>query len=350
MMQRAQTRSAQAASLVRLADASSDEYDAFLRQVDDAFIYYSLPFRSLLEDLLACESEYWLVCQDGRITGVLPLMWKEGPWGRIVNSLPFYGSNGGALATTPEAEVALIGKFNEVAARPGVAAATWVSHPLRRPAATVAHNLEDERIGQLTPLDGDGDPEARLLSLIDGSARRNIRKAEASGVRVFVDNDRFDFLERVHRENMAQIGGKSKPAAFFDRLPRHLAPDRDFRLYVAERGGSPVAALLLLYFHHAVEYYMPAVVESERGYQPTALLLWQAMLDAALAGYRLWNWGGTWLTQSGVWRFKKKWGAQDYPYRYLVNVGAGALLHNAPEALAQAYPGFYVAPYAALAR
>jgi CelD/BcsL family acetyltransferase involved in cellulose biosynthesis len=339
----------QTVSVMRLATADRAEYAAFLDQIDEALIYYSLPFRSLLEDLLACESEYWLARQGGQITGVLPLMWKDGPLGRVINSLPFYGSNGGVLAITAAAEEMLVNKFSELASMPDVATATWICHPLR-PLRNIAvpHDLEDERIGQWTPLDGDGAPERRLAQLIDGSARRNVRKAEASGVKVFVDNDRLDFLEQLHRANMAHIGGRPKPPAFFAKLPRHLAAGKDYRLYVAERSGSPVAALLLLYFHRTVEYYIPATAEAERGYQPTALLLWQALQDAAREGYRLWNWGGTWLTQTGVSRFKKKWGARDHPYRYFVKVNSGRVLQSSAEDLSRSYPGLYVVPYAAL--
>lgn len=329
-----------------LAPSTHDEYGTFLTEVADSLIYYSLPFKTLLEDLLGCGSEYWIAREEGRITGVLPVMWRDGPWGRVINSLPFYGSNGGVLATTPRAESALAAKFNELSGDPKVAAATWICHPLRAPnEGLVRHDLTDERIGQFTSLDFGQDTERGLSSVIDSSARRNIRKAESSGVSVRVDNGRLGFLEKVHLDNMNQIGGRPKPAAFFAKLPGHLAPGRDFRLYVAEREGSPIAALLLLYFNRTVEYYMPATVEAARQYQPTALLLWRAMIDAAHAGYASWNWGGTWLSQEGVWRFKHKWGARDLRYRYYIRSIAGEIQRHSRSQLLAAYPGFYVVPF-----
>jgi hypothetical protein len=325
--------------------ADAPAYGAFLAEIEESLIYYSLPFKAFLEDLLGCGSEYWIAREAGRITGVLPVMWRDGPLGRIINSLPFYGSIGGALAITAEAEAALTHRFNELAVEPGVAAATWVSHPQRIPSAEVAHDLTDKRIGQITALDLPGDSETALLAMVEGSTRRNIRKAESSGVEVHVRNDCLDFLESVHRENMAQIGGKAKPAAFFRKIPAHLRPGRDYKLYVAERGGNPVAALLLLYFHRTVEYYVPVTREPERPYQPMALILWRAMLEAARAGYRQWNWGGTWLSQTGVWRFKRKWGAKDHPYNYFVKVNACTIMTSTRAQLLDGYPDFFVVPF-----
>lgn len=324
-----------------LSKADHSDYATFLTQVDDALIYYSLQFRSLLEDLLQCESQYWIAREANRVTGVLPLMWKEGPLGRVVNSLPFFGSNGGVLATTTAAEQALSAKFNEIAISEHTAAATWISHPLKPASQEIAHDLDDERIAQFTPL---GTPD-ELLERIDSSARRNIRKAKTSGIQVAIQNDRLDFLEQVHRENMAQIGGRAKPPGFFSKFPRHLEAGSDYRLYVAERMGRPVAALLLLYFNRTVEYYVPVTIESERVHQPTALILMNAMQEAAQAGYKLWNWGGTWLNQDGVLRFKRKWGAQDTRYCYYVKLNAPEMLKCSRSELLDTYPGFYVVPF-----
>jgi lipid II:glycine glycyltransferase (peptidoglycan interpeptide bridge formation enzyme) len=109
--------------------------------------------------------------------------------------------------------------------------------------------------------------------------------------------------------------------------------------------GQPVAALLLLYFNRTVEYYVPATLEAERVHQPTSLILFQAMQDAARAGYTRWNWGGTWLNQDGVSRFKRKWGAQDSRYRYYIKLNAAEILKRSRSELLDAYPGFYVVPF-----
>jgi lipid II:glycine glycyltransferase (peptidoglycan interpeptide bridge formation enzyme) len=78
-----------------------------------------------------------------------------------------------------------------------------------------------------------------------------------------------------------------------------------------------------------------------------SLLIYQAMQEAAQRGCWHWNWGGTWLTQDGVYRFKNRWGAQSKPYFYYIREYARACpLRNltAKEILAE-YPNFYVLPF-----
>lgn len=329
-----------------LTSESNAEYSAYLLSNPNSLIYYSLAYKTFLEDLLACTSAYWLTREEGRITGVLPTMRYAGRYGDVVNSLPFYGSNGGILASTPAAEAALIRTFDEFVQRPGVAAATWVSNPFALTAGAPSHDLIDDRIAQFTPLVSD--PE-RLFQCIDGSARRNVNKARSEGVSVRVDNGAFDFLEQAHREGMAAIGGLAKTSDFFRNLPRHFCADKDYRIYLAERAGRPCAALLLLYFNRTIEYYVPTTIEAERNSQPMALILYQAMLDGAAAGYTRWNWGATWPNQTGVWRFKHKWGAIDSRYRYYVKLNRPDMLQRTRSELLNSYPGFYVVPFSALA-
>jgi hypothetical protein len=331
--------------LLPLKPSGTSDYDRFVAGHPKSLLYYSSRYRSFLEELLGCQSAYWIACEGSDIVGVLPLMRLPGRWGDVLNSLPFFGSNGGILASSAEAEQALLKKFNELSAEGAVAASTWVAHPLAADQLVPDHDLVDERLCHFTELSRNA---KILLARIDGSARRNIKKAQASGVTVRVDNDSFGFLEQTHRDNMKSIGGRAKTSRFFDLVQRHFEPGVDYNLYVAEAGGALCAALLLLYFNDTVEYFTPVTVEAMRTNQPMALILFEAMLDSASAGYRRWNWGGTWLTQTGVRRFKQKWGATEGRYRYYTKLNREDLLHQSSTVLAETYPDFFVVPYAAL--
>ena len=168
------------------------------------------------------------------------------------------------------------------------------------------------------------------------------------GVTTAVENDAFEFLERCHRANMEAIGGRAKSQAFFELVPRYFRPDDEFAVYVARHRGEPIAALLLFYFGKTVEYFVPAVVAAYRGLQGLPLLVFRAVSDAVARGMKLWNWGGTWHTQDGIYRFKRKWAARDLPYHYYTKVRNPAVLGASRCELAAAYPNFYVVPYSAL--
>ena len=276
------------------------------------------------------------------------MMGQDGPWGTVLNSLPFFGSYGGVLSDDENAKAALWAVYREATECNGVAASTIISNPLDTQESPAAGDILDFRIGQFTPMSFIGDTEPALLNRIDATARRNVRTAQRSGVTVSVENDNLRDLMDIHRENIISIGGRHKPDQFFTLLPRHFSSGKEYRVYVARIDGEIVAALLLLYSGNVVEYFIPGTLHGYRAQQPSALLLFRAMTEAAHDGYRLWNWGGTWLNQDGVLRFKRKWGAIDRTYRYHTRIRNTELLNQSPADLLANYGYFYVVPFSSL--
>ena len=336
--------------MVELGPDGDERYERFVATHPHALLYHSLRFRDFLVELLGCQPRYGVALAGDRVEGVLPVMAAAGPYGTVLNSLPYFGSNGGVLATTPAARAALAAWYDRTAGGSGVAAATVVANPLDPDPVTPAHDVADVRVGCMTPLSGEGDPEPRLTALIDGSARRNLAKAARSGVQVGVDNDSSGFaaLEAMHRAGMAAVGGRAKTPEFFAAVPRRFRAGEDYDLYVARIDGEVVAALLLFFYGSAAEYYVPATTPDRRSEQPMAAILIRAMVDAAARGLRWWNWGGSWVTQENLIRFKIKWGGIPRDYRYWTTVGNAELLEADPARLAEAYPGFFVVPYSSL--
>ena len=339
--------------VVPLSESYNDAYDDFLNRTDAALLYHTRKYKALLEHLLGCESHYWLAVKEGKVEGVLPLMATRGPYGEVINSLPFYGSIGGVLAGSRLALETLCRKYEDVIRDVGVAASTMVTNPFDHSySGLISYDFVDKRIGQVTDLPGgSGDTVSdEIFRSIDGSARRNIKKAARCGIDVSVENNAVNFLHRVHVDNMKTIGGKSKPVIFFELLKKIFVADEDYRIYVARTVGDrePVAALLVFYFKETVEYFIPATVHSYRERQPMAAILWRAMCDAGTMGYRWWNWGGTWESQKGVYRFKKKWGARDIMYQYYIKLNNMRILKDSPGGLERYYKYFYVVPFSAL--
>lgn len=324
-------------------------YDDFLHTHHESLLYYSLKYKDFLEELLGCESRYQLAVEDEKITGVFPLMKKDGPLGSVYNSLPFYGSNGGIISSDPRAFRLLTAEYNRILAGEGVAAGTVVGNPLSAvDFSLLDYDLTDKRIGQWTPLPDAAEPEKDLMARFDSSARRNIRKALKSGITSETDPAMMDFLMDVHTRNMTAIGGKAKKDIFFKLIPRHFDAGTDYNIYVARLENQPVAALLLFYFNNTVEYFTPAVLEEYRSLQPLALLVQRAMIDAACKGFHWWNWGGTWVTQEGVYRFKKKWGAVDKEYTYHTKINNKEIYNRSKEELLRFYDNFYVVDFSKL--
>lgn len=327
-----------------------ERYEAFVAESPQTMIYYSWSYRTFLEELLVAKAAYLGAVDDlGSLLGVLPLMAKDGPLGTVYNSLPFFGSYGGVLAASTAATKLLWAAYDEITTATGVASTTVVLSPLAIQAIPTKWDFEDSRIGQFTNLDF-GNNESQLMERIDSSARRNVRVAERAGFVVSVDNSPAALMQLadIHRENILAIGGRVKPENFFTLIPKHFAANKDYRIYTACKDGVVVAALLLFYSGGIVEYFTPGTRLAYRGEQPSALLIKQSMLDAALAGNTLWNWGGTWETQEGVLKFKRKWGANDRVYRYFTRLNNPLMLTCDSAQLLDDYNFFYTVPFAKL--
>jgi len=243
----------------------------------------------------------------------------------------------------------LLAAFTSLAGSPACASATVVENLRERWSyAALGASLGDDRIGQVSPIGHAADHEAGLMESFHYKTRNMVRKGQRSGFDVAIDNGAFELLEQMHSENLAALGGIAKPARFFELVDKHFAADADFRIYTAHKNGAPAAALLLFYFGATVEYFVPATRVEFRDLQPLSLLIFEAMSDASMRGFHWWNWGGTWKTQDGVYRFKKRWGTHDLLYRYHTRINRTDLLEWPRGKILAAYPYFYVAPFAAL--
>lgn len=320
------------------------DYQRFLLEFKESLFFYSTKYKDFLEDILDIESNYLTVIDnEGSIQAILPLMMKEGKYGVILNSLPFYGSNGGILAKNEEAYQFLLNYYYELVKT--VASATYVTNPLIRNVEALKHDVVDKRIGQWTSLLYNKNAEDNIMNSFDSSARRNIRKAIKSDVVIEIDNTQMDFLYEIHYENITSIGGKAKDKKFFEKIDKYFQKEKDYNIYIAKLNDKKIGALLLFYFNGIVEYFTPAIVSEYRNLQALPLTIYQAMLDANKKKYYWWNWGGTWLSQDGVYKFKKKFGAIDKEYQYYIKINNNEIYHATKEELLNEYDNFYVIPF-----
>lgn len=337
-----------------LARQDEDAYRALVSEDPRALVYATLEWRDFLAAAVGGERRYLVARRDGRLVGALPWFERDSTLGAVVNSLPWYGSHGGctlARDAGDDVRSALLARFRDRADQADVLSATMILTPqeterlaLYRDA--LAPRALDERIGQFTDLSGDP-----LEATLRQKTRNLVRKSLKQGFEETVGDEdwAWDFLHATHAANMQAIGGKAKPRTHFDALRASL-PAEWLRLSVARLDGQPVAALLLVRFNRTVEYLTPVIEHEHRSQQPLSFLIWHAMLDSAAAGYRWWNWGGTWSSQDSLHHFKAGWGAQDLPYTYLIlahDAGFARLRAERERAVA-AFPFHYLYPFALL--
>lgn len=329
---------------------STNEYlwEDYVKNHEEGMIYYTLKFRDLIAEVTDAEPLYFMAKEDLRVVGILPLMQKLGSLGKVINTLPFYGSHGGVLADSSDVKSFLIECYIEIINEKSVVAATLIENLFSRDNKlynVIESKEKDFRIGQLTKLSGEYNDLEDLLACYHSKTRNTIRKAIKSDVVVSVENNMFKFLEEIHIENMLSIGGLAKSHAFFEQIQALLKANNDYKIYVARYKGRPIAALLNLYFGEIVEYFTPVIDKDYRSFQPLSLLIAQAMLDASRDGFKWWNWGGTWSSQEGVYKFKSRWGTQEFKYEYYISVNNDKVYESTKEELLREYEGFYVIPF-----
>ena len=323
-------------------------FDSYLKQHEDAMLYYSLKYRDLVASITSAEPRYYLAIENEKITGILPLMQKEGKLGKVINSLPFYGSHGGVIADDEETKKRLLDHYIEIVSDEDISAATLIENPFssdNQLNENIPCNEKDFRIGQLTNIDGDFTDLEDLMTKFHYKTRNTIRKSLKSDVKISVENDMFKFLEDTHKENMDSIGGLAKSHTFFELTENLFEANHDFKIYVARYEGQPIAALLNFYYGNVVEYFTPVIVKEFRNLQSLSLLIAQAMLDASQNGFKWWNWGGTWSSQEGVYKFKSRWGTSDFNYNYYTIINNKEIYNSSKEVLLEEYAGFYVLPF-----
>jgi hypothetical protein len=331
-----------------LKPTEADDWDRFLRTQPGALFVHSIAYRDLLAEELGCEAEYLVARESGEIRGVLPVMWLGDAGGRICNSLPYYGSNGGPLGVDRRAHRALIDAWDERASDPGTLAATMIENPFTEPnLPEPIHQLTADRISQFTVLPKGGG-EAELMGLISEEARNNVRRAARRGVSVELDNGAVADVHRIHEENMLALGATPKSRRFFDAISSRLRPGEEFDVWLAHVGEELAAALLVVRFNGVSEYFTSGTRPGYRRYDPHPALVFAALVREARGGARIWNWGGTRPEMNGVFHFKSKWGSRARGYRYLVHLGDQSLREATAEELVARFPGFYVLPFSAL--
>jgi hypothetical protein len=336
-----------------------DEIDEFLLQAQGSLIYYTPTYRKFLQQILPDAVSITLIAREaGRIVGILPsFLQSDLALGRVANSLPFFGSHGGAVVAQGHPLCDQIG--NEL-----YDAYMNKLHNLKVSSATIIENLflniddaqreilkfdvVDDRVGQFTRLPAHSDDtESRLFSLIHQKTRNSVRKGMQSNL-TFAEKTTADalmWLQATHEASIRALGGQSKPLQVFEALTANFPLGERARLWLAYADGKPVAGILFLVHLRTIEYFTPVVLPEFREKQALPALIFHCMCRFADEGFDLWNWGGTWRSQEGVYRFKQRWGAEKRVYRYFNRIFDPSIIEQAPETIRASLPWFYLYRY-----
>jgi len=154
----------------------------------------------------------------------------------------------------------------------------------QRAAATGFGDVQPRYVFQV---DLTGQTPATLLTGMNQLWRRNLKKAEKSGVVVRLgDRDDLARFHDVYVETARRDHFTPRPLAYFERMWDALSVGDHIRLYLAEIGEVPrpaAAAIWVRVGGHAW-YSYGASTTADRDARPSNAMQWRMMLDALEAG------------------------------------------------------------------
>lgn len=326
--------------------------EKFLLEIPNSLVYYSTIYKDFLENFIEASSAYFIVKDGEKIMALLPsFLKKNSQYGNVLNSSPFYGSNGGVISAKPSNDIShsLYNAFDIYAKENKCISSTIITSPFESNIKWYDDNIDftfkDERVGQLTRLP---QTQNRVMDIYHSKTRNTVRKALLGLDRIDYKNglEYLDFISETHKENLVAINGLYKPRSFFEKIIKTFKYGENLRIYIGfNKNNEPISGLLNLYYNKTVEYFTPVTLSAFRDTQPLSGIIYQAMQDAVEEGYEWWNWGGTWLSQGGVYQFKSRWGTTDFPYFYYTKVYDQNILNLSPEILTKEFPNFFVVPF-----
>ena len=310
--------------------------------------YHALAYQHAMSPILGDRPRHLIATgDDDAIVGYLPFREREGPAGRALCALPFFGPNG-LILVTGDAPAGLYARLVErfrAAAEGAVAVALYT--PFLADVDTIAAAFRpDDRVDKFTQyLD---------LAAVENwppKRRADLARARAAGlsVRDAVRGDLERFVA-LYLAGAQAAGIPLKPIAYLEAmLELALREPRVARWTVAERAadGKMAGFLLTVMGRSSMSYVMPVAALDERSNQPVPLLIDESARYARAQGLRFWNMESSARWDDPVFKFKARWGATTGRYAILVAYPRGRAAAEAiPEADIRAgYPFYFVRPF-----
>ena len=318
---------------MRVVDPLTDgRWDAFVESQPGATVYHLAAWAGILATAYRHRPTA-LALEDGngRLHGILPLVYKAGPvTGRRLASLPIVNL-GGPLAGTPALEAALVAAACRVAEEMGATLRVFSR------SASFGDLLPSADVAPMSPawvapvpdnvsdVPGAGKQRANLA--------RYIRKAQAAGLtgREATSAEDLRAFHRVYLRTAMKHRAVPHSLRLFEQVRRALAPRGAFQLVLIERDGEPVAGGLNLVWRDLVEALFFGVDERCLDARPSHLLHWETLRIAHARGLARVNFGSAERGGSQA-AFKAQWGAEPLSAYRLVHPSAPASAEQAQPA------------------
>ena len=303
--------------VIKIDPQTDLRWEAFMSNLSTDWIYYSPAWLQVLEEVYGYKPMH-LACEDasGQVVGILPLFYSRG-WrsGRVLRSV-----FAGPLASDVHASAMLVQAAVECArAEPGT-----------QLHLKITSNALDAQVENLVGVPSYQTyhlalPERAELFQLDVTIKRAIKKATRMGVEVREAQTERELRAwyEMYLHTMHKLVVLPNPYRFFQLAWQHLHAKGMLRLLLAEQVETGqrrlLAGNLLLQHGQTISFDSSGWREEDQSLRPNDLLHWRAIQHACARGLRWYDFGDVSFRNSGLARYKSKWGAEAktaYDYSY----------------------------------
>jgi len=312
--------------------------------------YHSPAYMNLLTKVLADNPLYLVAYSNDKIAGFLPLRWRSGSLGPVINGLPFFGPNGGPIFTRSDTIEtgtilnALFTALTELAEDLGAVSVVLYTPFLADPAPIKKVFKPDRVVEKFT----------QYIELANRPiqwptrSRRAVQRAKKWGCQVRPGTaEDIPALLQIYHENCEAADILVKPDEYLYQAVNHLCPAGIARFTVAEWESKIVACLITLQGVGTVSYNVPCSRIQDRTLQANSLLVDEAVHYFQGGGYKYWNWEASPSREHPVYEFKNHWGSQEASYQTLIRHPRGFSIFSnvSPREIAASYQFYFVVPF-----
>ena len=288
-------------------EKDSAAWDAFVSGHASSVNYHRWAWKRLIEQAFGWKTFYLMASENGKISGILPLVWlRSRLFGNFLCSLPFF-SEAGLLAGSSEAVESLLdesirlardlkAEYIELRHR-GDSSVSW-------PAKTSKVTLECDVLP-------DAEENMRRLST---RMRTNVRRSLKLGLDAKFGREEFleDFY-KVFCLKMRELGTPVYSRKLFAAILENF-PGESFICRV-RREGKTVAVGFLTGWRGSIEANWSASSPRAMNLRPNMFLFWQMLCFAGQKGYQVFDFGRS-SVGSGTYEFKQQWNTRVVPLRW----------------------------------
>jgi len=283
-------------------EEESEIWDAFVEKASGTYCHL-FGWKKVIERTYGLKTHYLTFRSADIWLAILPLaIMPRLPGGAVkAVSLP-YCNYGGLLASSgvdaePLKTVAIryligmgVGKFELRDIAPGIADAAEVTMILSLPESSEL-----------------------LWKQVGDKVRNQVRKAQRSGLILRWGREQGDDLYAIYAKNMGRLGTPVHSPKFVKEILANLGEHAD--VLTVRYKERAIGAMLVIKHGDTWADPMASCLTEFNPLNPNMLMYWE-VLRAACAGSAKWFDFGRSHKDSGTYRFKKQWGANEVPLQY----------------------------------